>query len=70
MTLTTGRAKLVESLKVLLVHWEETRAGWDDSAGKMFEETYLEPMAPQVQAAVRAIDRLSAVLTQMRHECE
>jgi len=70
MTLTTGRAKLVESLKVLLAHWEDTRSGWDDAAGREFEEHHLDPIAPHVQAAVRAIDRLAAVLTQMRHECE
>jgi hypothetical protein len=70
MTLTTGRAKLVESLKVLAVRWEAARDGWDDQAGRDFEEKHVEPIAPQVQAAVRAIDRLAAVIYQMRHECE
>jgi hypothetical protein len=70
MTLTTGRTKLVEALKVLTVRWGEARDGWDDQAGREFEETYVEPIAPQVQAAVRAIDRLAAVIGQMRYECE
>ena len=70
MTLTTGRTKLVEALKVLSVRWEDARAGWDDVAGREFEEAYFEPIAPHVQAAVRAIDRLAAVIGQMRHECE
>jgi hypothetical protein len=70
MTLTTGRTKLVEALKVLTVRWEDARDGWDDQAGRDFEATYVEPIAPQVQAAVRAIDRLAAVIGQMRHECE
>ena len=70
MTLTTGRTKLVEALKVLTVRWEEAREGWDDAAGREFEEAYIEPIAPQDQAAVRAIDRLAAVIGQMRQECE
>jgi hypothetical protein len=70
MTLTTGRAKLVDSLKVLAVRWEAARDGWDDQAGRDFEEKHVEQIAPQVQAAIRAIDRLAAVIHQMRHECE
>jgi hypothetical protein len=70
MTLTTGRSKLVESLKVLTFRWEAARDGWDDLAGREFEEVHVEPIAPQVQAAVRAIDRLAAVISQMRHDCE
>jgi hypothetical protein len=70
MTLTTGRTKLLESYKALLAHWEETRIGWGDLAGREFEEDHWEPIEPQVQAALRAIDRLAAVIGQMRHECE
>jgi hypothetical protein len=70
MTLTTGRAKLVEALKTLTVRWEAARDGWDDVAGRDFEEHHIEPIAPQVQAAVRAIDRLAGVIAQMRHECD
>jgi hypothetical protein len=70
MTLTTGRSKLVDALKVLTVRWEAARDGWDDAAGRQFEESYVEPIAPQVRVAVRAIDRLASVISQMRHECE
>ncbi len=70
MTLTTGRSKLVEALKVLTIHWETARDGWDDLAGREFEQTHVEPIAPQVRAAIRAIDRLAVAITQMRGECE
>jgi hypothetical protein len=70
MTLSTGRSKLVDALKVLTVRWETARDGWDDLAGREFEDSHVEPIAPQVQAAVRAIDRLAVVISQMRHECE
>ncbi|MFO0807396.1 MAG: hypothetical protein U0746_02100 [Gemmataceae bacterium] len=70
MNLTTGRAKLHEAYKVLQAHWEETRAGWNDAACRPFEENHMEPLGPAVAAALRATDRLSAVLVQMRNECD
>ena len=70
MTLSSPRAKLHESLKVLAVRWDETRDGWNDQMGRQFEADWYEPIGPAVQSALRAIDRLSAVLIQMRSECE
>ena len=69
MTLATGRAKLVETTKTLTVHWETVREGWGDRACQEYEEKHVAPIAPQVAAAVRAMDRLTAILAQMRQEC-
>jgi hypothetical protein len=69
MTLATGRAKLVDSAKALAAHWEAVRDGWGDRACQEYEEDHVAPIAPHVQAAVRAMDRLAAVLAQMRQEC-
>jgi hypothetical protein len=69
MRLTTGRAKLKHSFDNLRVAWEDTRAGWDDAARRAFEDNHLEPLTPDVQAALRAIDRLSSILSQMESEC-
>ena len=70
MSLSSARSKLHESGKVLLARWEETRDGWNDAAGRQFEADHFEPIAPAVQAALRAVDRLAVVLTQMRNECD
>jgi hypothetical protein len=69
MTLSTGRAKLVDTSKTLHAHWEVLRDGWGDQACQEYEEEHVAPIAPQVSAAVRAIDRLAGVLAQMRQEC-
>jgi hypothetical protein len=69
MSLATGRAKLVESNKTLHAHWEAVRDGWGDEACEVYEEEHVAPIAPQVSAAVRAMDRLTGVLAQMRQEC-
>ena len=69
MSLATGRAKLVDMSKTLTAHWEVVRDGWGDQACQQYEEEHVAPIAPQVSAAVRAMDRLSGVLAQMRQEC-
>lgn len=69
MRLTTGRGKLKQSYDNLLLRWEDVVAGWDDAARRAFEEEHLEPLAPDVQGALRAIDRLSAVMTQLQQDC-
>lgn len=69
MRLTTGRAKIKQTYENLGIRWEDTRAGWADAARRAFEEEHLEPLAPDVQGALRAIDRLSAILYQMESDC-
>lgn len=69
MRLTTGRGKLKQSYDNLRLRWEDVIAGWDDVTRKKFEEEHMDPVGPDVQAAMRAIDRLSAVIAQMQQEC-
>ena len=69
MRLTTGRGKLKQSYDNLRLRWEDVVAGWDDDARKTFEEEHMEPLGPDVQGALRAIDRLSAIIAQMQQEC-
>ena len=69
MRLTTGRAKIKQSNEQLALKWDELRDGWADEAARAFEEQHLDPIGPDVQAALRAIDRLSAILSQMESDC-
>lgn len=70
MNLTTPRGKLHEAHQVVQVHWNETRDGWNDAAGRVFEADHWSPVLPTVEAALRAMDRLIVAMNQMRHECE
>ncbi|MBX7105839.1 MAG: hypothetical protein K1X57_17275 [Gemmataceae bacterium] len=69
MRLTTGRSKLKQGHEDLMVRWQEVASGWDDATRRAFEEEHLEPVVPDLQSALRAIDRLSAVISQMHQEC-
>jgi hypothetical protein len=70
MSLSAARGKLHEAHQVVQAHWNETRDGWNDQVGKQFEADHWSPIAPAVEAALRAIDRLSVAVAQMRRECE
>lgn len=69
MRLTTGRQKLKHAFDNLSLRWEDVRAGWDDAARKAFEEEHIAPIGPDLAGALRAIDRLSAVISRMEGEC-
>jgi hypothetical protein len=67
--LTTGRAKIKQSYDDLHARWQDLAEGWDDASRKSFEEEHLERIPPDLQAALRSIDRLSAVISQLLNDC-
>ncbi len=69
MDISTDRAKLHNQMKDLAVRWEDVKAGWDDGVRREFEEEHWEVLAMRVQAALRAMDQLATVMTQLRHDC-
>lgn len=70
MNLTSARSKLHEAFQVASAHWESTRNGWNDQVGRQFESDFWSPVQPAVESALRALDRLSIALIQMRQDCE
>lgn len=70
MKLSTGRIKLNSAMKALALRWEQTQPGWNDPVCHEFEETYYEPLAEQVGATLRAIDRLAEVIEKVYFELE
>ena len=69
MALSTGRTKLYNALKTLRIHWEAMQEIWNDPVRQDFEENFWKVLDPQVQATLRATDRLDQVLTKMHREC-
>ena len=70
MSLHVGKAKLVGSMKDLLVKWEETKHSWDDPVSRAMENSVIAPLEPKVRAAVVAMEKMSEVLAKARRECE
>ena len=67
--LTTGWIELSSSLKTVRLRWEEVKKEWDDPVSQDFEEHTWAPIEAQVQAALRAIDRLGPILAKAKQEC-
>jgi hypothetical protein len=70
MSLTTGRAKLIGSLKDLMVKWEKARESWSDPVSEDMEKTVLAPLEPKVRAAATAMEKMGEILARARRECE
>jgi hypothetical protein len=64
-----GRGQLSKAIKDLFLHWQETRASWDDAQAKRFEEEVLVPLQLDVRQAESAMDHMAALLHQAKHEC-
>jgi hypothetical protein len=69
MSLNAGWAELQSALKDLRKHWEEVQAVWKDAARDDFEETCWEPLEDRVGGTLRAMDRLSLMLGQLKQDC-
>lgn len=70
MSLATGRAKLVGSMKELMLKWERTREHWDDPMSRTLEDRVLNPLEPKIRAAAVAMEKMAEVLAKARRDCE
>jgi hypothetical protein len=68
MKLSTGRIKLNTAIKTLKARWEEIKPGWNDPVCQDFEEHYVDPLALQVAATIRATDRLAQSLEDVQRQ--
>jgi hypothetical protein len=64
-----GRGKLTKAMKELMFRWTETRSVWNDAMARQFEERYITPLQIDLKNAVSAMDHMSGLLQQIRHEC-
>lgn len=67
--LTSGANRLHASFRTLQLAWQHTAEQWHDATRHEFEAMYLEPMEPEVKAAVDAIRRMDQVLAKAHREC-
>jgi hypothetical protein len=64
-----GSNRLKQSIRALRDQWLITEATWSDSVRTRFEERYLGPLDPAVDAAVIGMQKLADVLDQVRRDC-
>jgi hypothetical protein len=64
-----GSTRLKQTIRVLRDHWLTTEPAWNDSARQRFEERYLAPIHPAVDAAAIGMQKLADLLDQVRRDC-
>lgn len=70
MSASNAKGILTGATRQLQDRWEQTRRDWRDRKANDFSETYLEPLAHDVQAALRVIDELDILLQRIHADCE
>lgn len=70
MSVKVAQANLMDALKQLRFRWEQVRSEWDDHASRRFEKEVLEPLEPQILAAIKGLDHVNDLMAQARRECE
>lgn len=64
------RSQIYDAQKTARARWDGTEADWDDAVRREHGEKVVWPLDDAVSDALRAIDQLAVVFTQVRHECE
>jgi hypothetical protein len=64
-----GSTRLSQTIRALRDQWLVTEETWNDSARQRFEERYLAPLDPAVDAAVNGLQKIAEVLDQVRRDC-
>ncbi|GAC1467133.1 MAG: hypothetical protein NVSMB9_08410 [Isosphaeraceae bacterium] len=67
--MSAGSGPLKHALKSLREHWQGTEEVWDDAVARDFEKNHLAPLDRQVENVLRGMDKLSELLTKIRHDC-
>lgn len=70
MRFGTTRSQIYDAQKTARAKWDVSQDGWDDEVRRAHGETTVEPLDAAVSDALRAIDQLSVLFTQVRQECE
>jgi hypothetical protein len=70
MSAAAGLGKLKQAGKDLRSHWEEARAEWHDNNAVRFEEEYIGPLLARVRKVELLLSHMTAVLQEVRHDCE
>jgi hypothetical protein len=67
--LSTGAAKLSNATKALRLAWQEAHEQWNDDTSRAFEEKHLQPVLPQIKAALDATSRMTELLNRAERDC-
>jgi hypothetical protein len=62
-------SSLQHALKTLNTRWHDAEDSWQDNVARHFGEEYIDPVPPQMNITLKALNRLASVLARAREEC-
>ena len=70
MKFGASRSQLYDAQKTARARWDFVTETWSDASRVEFEEATWQPLDQMATDALRGIDQLSVMITQIRQECE
>jgi hypothetical protein len=64
-----GSNRLKHAMQGLRDKWRETEPTWNDTVRRRFEERYILPIDPAVDAALAGMYKLAEILDRVRRDC-
>jgi hypothetical protein len=64
------RSQIYDAQKSARAKWEAAQDAWDDEVRRAHGENTVGPLDEAVSDALRAIDQLAVIFTQIRQDCE
>jgi hypothetical protein len=64
------RSQIYDAQKTARARWAATEDVWDDQVRREHGEAVWEPLDQNVSEALRALDLVAGLFTQIRRECE
>jgi len=68
--LTGSKSALNDATRRLLAEWARTKDTWLDRKAAEFEQAFLGDLSERVNVALRAIDDLDKLLTEIHNDCD
>ena len=70
MSLTGNKSRMQGLTKEILLRWADMKNHWRDARSAEFERRFMQELAPRVNQAATAIDKLEELFNRIRKECE
>ncbi|MGL6075368.1 MAG: hypothetical protein ACRC8S_14525 [Fimbriiglobus sp.] len=70
MKFGASRSHLYDAQKTARARWDVVCEDWQDETQRHFEERIWQPLDQMTTDALRGIDQLAVLFTQIRQDCE
>lgn len=70
MNLNANKSRILGLTKELSLHWAETRNHWRDARSAEFERRFMHELAPRVNQAAAAMEKLEELFKRIRKDCD